>query len=345
MSVQFVTKEEINHWNEHVIANPDGGNPLQMKDFLAIKERKGTVLRFVFCGDVALSILEKNVPLLGKLWYCMKGPGIQDTKALVTAIAELKDFAQRENVFCIKIEPEIEASQLVRLLGNGVFTTRAIQPNVSTVIVDTSPEKSEIVKSFSQTARRNIRAAEKAGARVEEVVINEVNSRIMYDLYTETGRGNFAVRPYNYHSGYWMSLGKLGSGKLFFAYDSQNTVCAAAFVIITGKKALYKDGASVRKKTVPGISHLLQCEIMYCLHDLGVKSYDLQGTPSAARIDDTSHPFYGLGRFKTSFNKTITEYVGTLSIHVSPLKAWLWDKIIERVVRRGYAKIHGESYY
>ena len=65
----------------------------------------------------------------------------------------------------------------------------------------------------------------------------------------------------------------------------------------------------------------------------------------AADIADPNHSFYGLGRFKTSFNKTVTDYVGALEVPIVGWKSRLWMKFAEKVVRRLWFKRHHESYY
>ncbi|HTK39347.1 MAG TPA: hypothetical protein VL362_00610, partial [Patescibacteria group bacterium] len=60
---------------------------------------------------------------------------------------------------------------------------------------------------------------------------------------------------------------------------------------------------------------------------------------------DTTHPFYNIGRFKRQFNKEITEYVGTYNVPVAKLRGVFWDRFWEKVLRRAYFKLHGQSWY
>ena len=74
MSARFATDSEITAWNDHISANPDGGNILQGHEFIEQKVQAGWTARYLFIGDRAVSVIEKSVPLLGKVWYCPKGP-------------------------------------------------------------------------------------------------------------------------------------------------------------------------------------------------------------------------------------------------------------------------------
>ena len=120
---------------------------------------------------------------------------------------------------------------------------------------------------------------------------------------------------------------------------------AGAFAVILGTKSTYKDGASVRKRTAYGASHRLQWEVIKWAKEHGSLEHDLCGTPASDEMSNPNHPRYGLGRFKTSFNKHITDYIGAFEIPVSPIKSRFWSKYIERLVRRLYFARHHESYY
>ena len=112
-----------------------------------------------------------------------------------------------------------------------------------------------------------------------------------------------------------------------------------------GDKGTYKDGASIRAKTAYGASHLLQWEVIKWMKDHAVITYDLCGTPPSDRINDTNHPHYGIGRFKTSFNKHVTDYIGAYDIVVKPMKYKLWTRLGERAALRLSKLRFGESWY
>jgi len=91
---------------------------------------------------------------------------------------------------------------------------------------------------------------------------------------------------------------------------------------------VYKDGGSNPQRSSKGAAYLLQWYIMQQLQRSGIKTYDMWGTLSSARRHDTSHPYYGVSLFKTAFNKTITEYCGTLDGVFSKKRYALWCKVI-----------------
>ena len=87
ITARFATPAEIQEWDTHVIANPDGGNLLQSASFAKVKADYGWKPRYiVYEGTVdrdgeqqpfaSYSLaFEKNIPLLGKTLVLHQRPG------------------------------------------------------------------------------------------------------------------------------------------------------------------------------------------------------------------------------------------------------------------------------
>lgn len=343
MSIRFATDNEINSWDELVVNNGDRGNMLQGSVFLNLKRLSGWQPRFIICNGLAIGAIEKHIPLLGKVWYIPKGPGVATAKDLAEVVPDLRDFARQQGVFTIKIEPEL-------LRGTDVSTikllpTQPIQYNASTVVVDLHDDIDTILKNLPQKGRHAIRRADRDGVVVKRVPVDDETCRQMYALFKETADGaGFTIRPAQYYREFYQRYVDAGQGQLFFAYY-QDKLVAGAFAVILGTKSTYKDGASIRKRTAYGASHRLQWEVIKWAKEHGALEHDLCGTPASDEMSNPNHPRYGLGRFKTSFNKHITDYIGAFEISVSPIKSRLWSKYVERLVRRLYFMRHHESYY
>ncbi len=341
MTARFATPEEIEHWNDYINANPDGGNILQGREFMKIKQKSGWKPQYVFVGKRAMAFMEKHVPLLGKVWYCPKGPSTTSVKDLQKLLGSLRPFAKRNGVFTIKIEPELDHTTDMSSLG--LIKTNPIQYNYATVLVDLSPSLDDIMKNLNQKGRHAIRRAERDGVIIKAVPADEKSRRTMYKLFEETSQGaGFAIRTAKYYEDFYDAYGD--NGQLFFAYVDGKPV-AGAYAMVQGEKSMYKDGASVRERTVYGASHLLQWHVIQWAKEKGSKKHDLAGCPPIAEIKNPNHPFYGMGRFKTSFNKEVTEYVGTYEVPINRLKTKLWTKYVEKIVRKLYFKQHKESWY
>jgi lipid II:glycine glycyltransferase (peptidoglycan interpeptide bridge formation enzyme) len=346
MTARAATKDEIANWNQHILANPDGGNLFQGYEFTEQKKLGGWTPRFVFIGNMAVTLLEKNVPLLGKIWYAPKGPGVSTTRQLDELLPDLKEFAAKQGVFAVKIESEIikKDETLVDLLKLGLVRVNPIQPNFSTVTLDISEDLDTVLARLNQKGRHAIRRAERDGVTVKLVDTYEENCQLMYNLLSETATGSFNIRSYNYYKAFWQRYSRAKLGQLFFAYfDGQ--VVASAYAITFGAKSTYKDGASIRKRTAYGASHLLQWHVITWAKSKGSHVHDLCGAPPSDQINNPEHPYYGIGRFKTSFNKEVTDYIGAYDIIIKPTAYKIWTRIGQRVVRRIHSARYHETYY
>lgn len=333
--------ENVEKWNELIASGPAGGNLLQGREFLEQKADAGWKPRYVMIGDRAIGVLEKNIPLLGKLWYCPLGPCTTSVNDLGQVLAELKPFAKKHSVFTIKVEPLLDHTVDMQPLN--LLKTKPVQYNVNTVLVDLSPSLENIMKSLNQKGRHAIRRAERDGVTVKRAEPTEENCQIMYKLLKQTGEGaGFPIRPFDYYKTFYQRYGE--NGGLFFAYFDGQPV-AGAFAMVQGTKSMYKDGASVRERPAYGASHLLQWHVIQWVKSKGSVTHDLAGAPPIAFMHDKTHTFYNIGRFKRQFNNEITEYVGAYDVPVVDWKAKIWHKFAEKVVRKLFFMRKKQSWY
>lgn len=319
------TFQEIDSWDHHIAQNPDGGNPLQGKAFAEIKALFGWKPHYVFHGETAVLYLVRELPM-ASLWYCPKGPGVITQEQLGKITDDLRHHAK---AFLVKLEPEIQDLNYASL--GLIKSPRDIQLNASTVIVDLSRTEEDIIGSFKQKTRYNVRLAEKKGVKVTAADPTPANLEQMYALMHATSeRAGFYLRSRDYFKHFWWEHAKAGSGQLFFA-EYEGKVLAGAFVTYLGKNALYKDGGSTREHSELQAPYLLQWEIMRWLKGKKVKNYDLHGTPPSGSLEDPSHSLHTLVRFKTGFSQEVTDFPGTLDLVLKPYLYQLWNLAGERV--------------
>lgn len=346
MKVRFATKTEHAVWNQQVLNNPDRGNVFQSTEFAEQKQAGGWTPRFLVADNLAITVLEKTVFGLGKLWYIPKGPGVVSIRQLGDLLPDLEQFALDNGVFAVKIEPELIKSSetLADLMKLRLVKVSPIQPNFSTVLIDTSKSIDTIMANLNQKGRHAIKRAERDGVTVKQVKTTDDSCKKMHSLLAETAAGSFRIRSYAYYKAFWQRYAQADLGQLFFAYVDDQVV-AGAFAIAFGEKGTYKDGASVRERTVYGASHLLQWHVIKWTKSKGVKIHDLCGVPPSDQIKDPDHQWYGIGRFKTSFNKEVTDYVGAYDIVIKPTQYKIWRKLGERIAVRLYSFLNHENYY
>lgn len=342
MNVRFADTE-ITDWDAHILDNPDGGNIFQGEFFAELKREAGWTPRYILADDIAITAIEKHLPLLGKVWYIPKGPGVDDIEVLEGLVGSLREFAKKQGVFTIKIEPELPKGTNMSHLG--LRKTRYIQPNFATVVMNLEPSLDEMLKTMPQKGRYAIKRAKRDGVSAKPVPATDENCKLMYDLFVTTASdAGFGIRPADYYQKFWQGYEAAEIGQMFFAYY-EGEVVAAAYALAYGTKGTYKDGASIRKRTAYGASHLLQWEVITWMKERGITRHDLCGAPPIDQASNPEHPWYGVGLFKRSFTPDITEYVGAYELPVQPLKSKLWTKFIEKLVRRVHYKLKHESFY
>lgn len=346
MTIRFATDEEITNWNKLIVENSDGGNIFQMKESADIKNTAGWLPRFIVADTTFILALERSIPLLGKFWYLPKGPSVSTAGELTALAPDIKRFAASAGVFSVKIETELpKESETERILReSGLVPSFPVQPNSSTVLIDLSPSLDDVLMSFNQKGRHALRRAERDGVTVRAVELTDESIDTMYELMRQTAEGQWSLRPKAYLTDYWKRFTGSGHGQMFFAYY-EGQVVAASFGVALGTNGTYKDGASIRKRTAYGASHLLQWEMMKWMKSHGVTRYDLCGTPPSDKLEDETHYLHGVGRFKTSFNKNVTDFTGAFELPISNLRFKLWKKIAERIVLRLHRKLHHQEWY
>lgn len=344
MIARFATPEEITNWDSHILANPDGGNIFASHEYAMQKETGGYKARFVFVGDVAVTILEKQTPPFGRLWYLPKGPGVIQSGDLFKVVDALKKLGRKKGVFVIRIESELDRSCQPTLSRHGLKKAAPIIPNPSTITLDIRDSLDDVLLRLPQKGRHAIRRAERDGVTVAPIPSTNKNCQIMYKLLKETAEGQFGIRGYWYFESFWQRFEKAGLGQMFFAYY-EGKVVAGAYALTFGKKSTYKDGASIRKRTAYGASHLLQWHVIEWAKSRGVEVHDFCGAPPSEEINNPEHPHYGIGMFKTAFNKTVTDYIGCYDAVLRAPQYKLWAKLGERVYRHFYHRKTKDYYY
>lgn len=344
MTARYATADEISHWNSYILKNPDGGNVFSSFEYSNIKKLTSYKPRYIFVGDIAITVLEKTTPPLGALWYLPKGPNVTSTKQLFDTLKSLKPLAKKAGVFAIRVESELDRSSSATLLRHGMKKAAPIIPNPSTITLDIAKPLDEVLLGLPQKGRHAIRRAERDGVTVKEVPVTEKNAKQMYALLAETAEGQFGIRSYNYYKTFWQTFEKAGLGQLFFAYY-EGDVVAGAYAMVFGAKSTYKDGASIRKRAAYGASHLLQWNVIEWAKAHGSVVHDFCGSPPSDEITNPDHPHYGIGLFKLSFSKHVLDFIGCYDYIISPTRHAAWVRLGERVHRHLYYKRTKDYYY
>lgn len=311
-TLHLVTPQEKQTWNQLVQNNPDGGTFLQTVQFGDIKKHDGWRPLYLMYhtpyGKIAALALTRYIFPLGELWYFPKGPGIAKNDDLRYVVSANKRFVRQHklNVFLIKMEPEIlrnESPGAHRELGD-LVPAPPVQAHASTVVVSLSASNDILFRGLYKRAQKNTRLGERERTVIAQAEPVGDNFRIMYDLMKTVagGRGPRLIRPYSYYARFWKTFISAGMGRLYFAYENGKPV-VGAFIIITGNKAVYKDGGSLPGRRSKAAAYSLQWRVMRDAAACGVALYDLCGVPPSDRITDSSHYLFGVGFSRLLFLK------------------------------------------
>lgn len=345
MTARYATQNEIARWNALILQNPDGGNVFASAEYADIKRLTQYRPRYIIVNEsLAVTVLEKRTSPIGALWYLPKGPEVSSVAALHDTLRALRPLAKKAGAFVIRIEPELNRSAEPSIRKLGLIKAAPIIPNASTITLDLSADSETLLLQLPQSGRHAIRRAKRDGVTVQHVAVTPKNAHTMYKLLAETAEGQFGIRSYNYYNSYWRTFEKAGIGRLFFAYY-EGVVVAGAYAMVFGEKSTYKDGASIRRRTAYGASHLLQWHVIQWAKEHGSLIHDFAGSPPSEEINNPEHPHYGIGRFKQSFSKQVVDYIGCYDYVISKSRYALWTRGLERLHRHNYYKKTNDYYY
>lgn len=325
MQAKIITYPERDRWNDFV-ANSPYGSVLQSYEWGELKSHFGwQPLRLALEEDgrfrAGISILKREVPVIKHtLFYAPRGPVVDyhDKELLHQLQAVIEKEADRSHAISLKIDPEVpedDRQAVANLTALGFDRAlKQVQPR-ATFILNLERDLDQLLASFEEKTRYNIRLAEKKGVVVREEP-DEHGIAHFHELYRVTAkRDNFLVHPEAYYQKIRQVLFPAGLGTNFIAYYEHKPI-AAVIIFAFGKTIWYMYGASASEYRNVMPNHLLHWEVIKWAKERGCKAYDLWGIPAAPKED---HPLFGVYRFKKGFNGALVKYVGAYDFPYSPL--------------------------
>jgi lipid II:glycine glycyltransferase (peptidoglycan interpeptide bridge formation enzyme) len=279
-------------------------------------------------------------------------------KNVVDWLTPLRDFAKESGAFNLKLGPQVtintwaastiksaisdnvykqfkdvdpdrvnpfgnEIGIKLRNLGGKQIKTDGegfgdVQPRFVFAIDVEDKTDEELLASFSQEWRRNIKKAEKSEVKVRQANFSDLET--FHTLYKETAkRDKFTPRPLNYFKQMWKSLNEnsnnLAEMRLYIA-EQENICHAACLWVRVGKHVWYTYGASSTSGRELRPSNAIQWQMMRDARDAGASIYDMRGI--AATLNEKS-PLFGLLRFKIGTGGKVIQYVGEWDFVLKPL--------------------------
>lgn len=263
------------------------------------------------------AFLIRKAPLVGAaMLYACRGPvcDLEDKATLDQLMEGAKALAKEVKGYVIKIDPDVshENEAFRKLLESyGFILTgtgknfEGAQPKFVFRLYLNGRTEEELLASFTQKHRYNIRLAVKKGVEVKLCGLEMVDefTRIM----VETGvRDNFVTRDAAY---FRRLLEKLGDhARLYMAFHEGQAI-AGTLAIRFGDKVWYLYGASSNQHRNLMPNYLLQWNMIQWAVEKGCRVYDFRGVSGDLSEDN---PMYGLYKFKKGFNGDFTEFIGEM---------------------------------
>jgi peptidoglycan pentaglycine glycine transferase (the first glycine) len=330
MQIKVLTSDDRKAWNEFVRSLD--GSILQSYEWGELKERSGwSPLRIslIDSGNIVAgaSILIKRLPLKGKsIFYVPQGPVVQFEKdgILTELLTAIRGQARSHGAIELKIDPIVpEGKGIEKILADKGFVRnkKQIQPR-ATLYVDLKADPEDLIKTFEEKTRYNIRLAEKKGVEVRLANTDEGVDQF-YRVYEETAsRDKFIIHPLSYYKSIKACLIDRGLASLFMAYYKGKPV-AGVFIFNFGKRIWYMYGASSNEARNVMPNHALHWHVIKWARQAGYELYDLWGIPANP---NENHPLWGVYRFKKGFNGRLVKYVGVYDLPYSPPLYFLFEK-------------------
>jgi lipid II:glycine glycyltransferase (peptidoglycan interpeptide bridge formation enzyme) len=279
-------------------------------------------------------------------------------KNVIDWLTPLRDFAKKNNAFNLKLGPQINtytwsaktvkdaisdnvykkfndvdpdrinpfgqeiSNKLKNLGGEQIEATGEgfgdVQPRFVFAIEVGAKSDEELLSSFSQEWRRNVKKSEKSNILVRQGKLEDLS--MFHKLYLETAlRDKFTPRGLNYFKQMWNSLNNnsenLAEVRVYLA-EAENICHAACLWVKVGKHVWYTYGASSTAGRDLRPSNAIQWQMMKDARDSGADIYDMRGI--ASTLDENS-PLFGLLRFKIGTGGKVVQYVGEWDFILKPV--------------------------
>ena len=268
--------------------------PMWTWDAVAVRGEDGKI-------KGSLALMTRRVPGIGRtLMYGCRGPvcDLDDRETFAQLLEGAKALAKKYKSYVIKLDPDVPSSNtafaaLMQSFGfrckEGGKNFEAIQPRYVFRLNVEGKTEEELMASFHQKWRYNIRLAERKGVTVQ--ICGKEMVPAFADLMLTTG-----VRD-----------------------GPEGTPIAGTLAIHYGDKVWYLYGASSNEHRNLMPNYLLQWRMIQWAVETGCRIYDFRGVSGNVSEDN---PLYGLFRFKQGFGGDFTEFVGEEDLVLSPVIYW-----------------------
>ena len=339
---ELITEKTMPEYEAFILSHPKGH--FTQSSMWGKQKTAWTFRAVVVRGDDgkikgSMGILIRKAPIFpASMLYCCRGPvcDLDDRETFAQLLEGAKDLAKQYHGYVIKIDPDVpkENTEFRAMLESFGFECmvkgknfEGINPRFVFRLNVEGKTEEELLASFTQKHRYNIRLATRKGVEVK--ICGKEMVPAFTKIMVETGmRDNFVTRDETYFANMLDNLGE--HARLYMAFHEGQPI-AGTLAIWFGDKVWYLYGASsnTHRNLMP--NYLLQWEMIRWAVEKKCRIYDFRGVSGDLTEDN---PLYGLYKFKKGFNGDFTEFVGEFDLVLS--KFW-YDFL--KVATKGYRSL------
>lgn len=326
-------KTEVKKYNAFLKKN----NALINQDLRWGQLKSNWITEAVYIKDTgkivgAMTILIRKVPLLNThLMYASRGPVLEkyDIELFNKLVEAAKPLQEKYKAFALILDPEIKYSEQEKqtFIASGYKIQEdddiLIQPRHNMVLYLENKDSEELIKTFSEKTRYNIRLAARKGVTVR-YSNREEDLKEFYKLYKITAlRDKIGIRPFDYFQRMLKSFNQ--SEVRIYLAEYENEVLASAITLNYGKKMFYVYGASSNNKRNLMPNYIMQWEMIKYALESNCEQYDFGGVFHFTHED-------GLYKFKSGFCKKdgVSKYIGEITKVYNPLIYFMYTDVIPK---------------
>ena len=285
-----------------------------------VQSRAGWTVERVRLGEGAMASIQLRGVGPVREAYVPRGP----VPATRESIDALVDWARSAKIAKLRLEPEAPPAFADVLAQRGFMKVKSTQPEHTRILRLKPPD--EMLASFRQGRRYNIRAGLKRGAVVEE---GKDAAELARQSEAVERRESISLPARAY---YELLLEKLPWCRTYVArHPETREGLAAVLVARHGGRAYHLFAGRTGAHPELMGNDLAWWAGIRAAAEAGCRDYDLWGVPPPGAGPE--HPWHGLGFFKAEYGGEEVAYAGAWEIVLSATGARLLD--IEKKARRG----------
>jgi len=288
-----------------------------------------------------ISIIEHELPLVGKYFYIPRGPEIHEICNIKHITSELIKLAKDKNIGWVRVEPNNQENLdlIKKSIDNKIVKApHDMQPR-ETFVIDISKSEEELLSEMKQKTRYNLNLAKKKDIKIIVSREKKYIDEFLRLVKITSERDGIKSHEEKYYRKMIETI-PAENLKIYLAeYD--NKIIVANLIVFFKKTAIYLHGASDNEFRNVMAPYLLQWQQINDAKKKGCEKYDFGGIkseisnsknqiPNKSQISNLksqiSGDWAGITRFKLGFspNTEPTRFPGCYDIVLKPLNYALY---------------------